>query len=65
MSDDTNNRGAQDRSRVAGGQEYEVRHFAEKHGISAEQAEELIRKHGNSREALDAAAERLGGRSRG
>lgn len=64
MSDDTTNRSAQDRSRVAGGQEYEVRYFAEKHGINAKQAEELIRQHGNSREALDAAAERLGGQAK-
>ena len=59
MSDDTNDRGAQDRARVSGEQEYEVRYFAEKHGISVEQAQELIDRHGNSREKLDAAAERL------
>ena len=61
MSDDTTNRGGQDRSRVAGEQEYEVRYFAEKHGISVEQAQELIDRHGNSREKLDEAAERLSG----
>lgn len=60
MSDDTNNRGGQDRSRVAGDQEYEVRYFAEKHGISIEQAQRLIDQHGNSREKLDEAAGRLG-----
>ena len=62
MPDNTSNRGAQDRARVAGGQTYEVRHFADKHGISEEQAQELIEKHGNSREALDRAAEQLSGR---
>lgn len=61
MSDDTSNRGAQDRSRVAGDQEHEVRYFAEKHGISVEQAERLIAQHGNSREALDQAAKQLRG----
>ncbi|GGD85017.1 hypothetical protein GCM10011515_00900 [Tsuneonella deserti] len=61
MSDDTNNRGAQDRARVAGGEGYEVRYFAEKHGISMEQAQELIDRHGNSREVLDQAAQRLKG----
>ena len=61
MSDDTNDRGAQDRARVSGEQEYEVRYFADKHGISVEQAQELIDRHGNSREKLDAAAERLKG----
>ena len=59
MSDDTNNRGGQDRSRVAGEQEYEVRYFADKHGISVEQAQRLIDEHGNSREKLDEAASRL------
>ena len=58
MSDDTNDRGAQDRARVAGEQDYEVRYFAEKHGMSVERARELIEQHGNSREELDAAAER-------
>jgi len=61
MADDTNNRGGQDRSRVAGGEEYEVRYFAEKHGISIEQAEQLISQHGNSREKLDAAAQQMKG----
>jgi hypothetical protein len=44
---------------VAGGEEYEVRYFADKHGISVEQAEELIRQHGNNRDVLDAAAAKL------
>jgi hypothetical protein len=62
MPDDTTQVGAQDRSRVAGEQEHEVRYFAEKHGISIEQARELIERHGNDRETLDAAAAKLGGR---
>lgn len=59
MSDDTNNRGGQDRSRVSGDEEYEVRYFAEKHGISVDEAQRLIDQHGNSREKLDEAAQRL------
>jgi hypothetical protein len=59
MSDDKNNRGAGDRSRVAGGEAYEVEHFASKHGITAEQARNLIKEIGNDREELDAAAARL------
>ncbi|MGN6499076.1 MAG: DUF3606 domain-containing protein [Tsuneonella sp.] len=59
MPDDPNLQGAQDRSRVAGEQDYEVRYFADKHGISVEQAQQLIERHGNSRAELDAAAERL------
>jgi hypothetical protein len=59
MADDKNNRGGQDRARVAGGEGYEVDYFARKHDISIEQAEELIRTVGNSREKLDEAVARL------
>lgn len=56
MADDKKNTTSADRDRVAGGEEYEVRYFAEKHGLTLEQAQELIDRVGNSREALDAAA---------
>lgn len=59
MSDDTNNRGAQDRARVAVDQPYEVEYFARKHGLTMEQARELIERVGNSRAKLDAAAEQI------
>jgi hypothetical protein len=59
MSDDKANLGGADRTRVAGGEEYEVDYFARKHGISVAQAEVLIREYGNSREELDAAAGKL------
>jgi hypothetical protein len=59
MADDKNNRGEPDRSRVSGSEEYEVRYFAEKHGISIEQAQGLIERHGNDRETLDREAQRL------
>lgn len=59
MADDKTNVGSRDRSRVAGGEGYEVEYFARKHGITAEQARELIRQHGNNREALDREAEKL------
>jgi Protein of unknown function (DUF3606) len=59
MPDDKANRGGADRSRVAGGETYEVEYFAKKHGISVAQAEALIKEHGNSREKLDAAAGKL------
>jgi hypothetical protein len=60
MADDLSNRGAPDRGRVAGDEGYEVDYFARKHGISADQARELIRKHGNNRAVLDAEAAKLG-----
>lgn len=59
MSDDKTNVGGADRARVAGDEEYEVRYFAQKHGISVERAQDLIDKHGNNREALEAAAKSL------
>jgi len=59
MADDKLKRGANDRSKVAGGEGYEVSCFAKKHDITAEQARDLIRKVGNNREKLNAAAAKL------
>lgn len=59
MADDKTKRGAGDRRRVSGSEGYEVGYFARKHGISREQAEGLIKKVGNDREKLNAAAEKL------
>jgi hypothetical protein len=61
MADNKSDVGGQDRSRVAGGQDYEVRHFAEANGISLEQAEHLIARHGNSREDLERAVQQMKG----
>ena len=61
MADDTNNRGGQDRARVSGEQEHEVRYFAEKHGISTQQVQELIKQHGNSRDKLEEAVRQMKG----
>lgn len=59
MSDNKEDRGSQDRSQVAGEQDYEVRHFAEKHDISTEQARQLVETHGNDRETLEQAVKRI------
>jgi hypothetical protein len=59
MVDDKSKRGAGDRRTVSGEQGYEVAYFAEKHGISKEQAAKLIREIGNDRAKLDAAARKL------
>lgn len=64
MTDDTSKRGGRDRATVAGGEGYEVEYLVRKHGITAKQAGDLIREHGNNREILDAAAERLKQQSR-
>lgn len=50
-----------DRGRVAGGQGYELGYFARKHGISRDQARQLIARIGNDRAKLNAAAEKLRG----
>lgn len=59
MADDKAKRGGTDRRQVAAGQGYEVNYFARKHGISRDQAEKLIKRVGNDREKLNAAAEKL------
>ena len=59
MSDDKTDVGGRDRSRVAAGQDYELDHFAQRHGISREQALALIERIGKDREKLDAAAAEL------
>lgn len=59
MADDPNKQDNRDRSRVAGGEDYEVRYFAEENGISMDQARELIRRHGNDRAALEREARKL------
>lgn len=59
MADDKTNTGAGDRRQVAGGEGYEVAYFASKHGITIQQARDLIAQHGNDRATLDAAAAKL------
>lgn len=59
MADNKSKRGGADRRRVAAGEGYEVNYFARKHGITKQQAEDLIKKVGNDREQLNAAAAKL------
>jgi hypothetical protein len=59
MADNKSKRGAADRRRVSGGEGYEVAYFARKHGISRDQAQALIKRVGNDRDKLNAAAEKL------
>lgn len=61
MADDKNKRGGGDRRRVSGGEGYEVNYFAAKHGLSAQQARDLIAKIGGDRAKLNAAAAKLKG----
>lgn len=62
MTDDKMKTDGRDRSRVSGSEPYEVEYFAQKHGLSAEQARGLIADIGNDRDKLDEAAERLTGK---
>jgi len=59
MPDNKSKRGKADRSKVSGAEGYEVGYFAVKHGISREQARNLIKKIGNNRDKLNRAAEKL------
>jgi len=58
--DNKSKQDGRDRSQVSGQDRYEIEYFAERHGITAQQARDLIAKHGNNREELDRAAERIG-----
>lgn len=58
MADDKSKQDGRDRAKVSSTEQYEVRYFAEKHGISADEARDIIKGAGNSREKADAAASR-------
>ncbi len=59
MADDKTKRGASDRKKVAVEEPYEVAYFAKKHGLSKDDAERIIKRHGPERDACDKAANRL------
>ncbi|MER8730655.1 MULTISPECIES: DUF3606 domain-containing protein [unclassified Mesorhizobium] len=59
MADDKTKTDSRDRSRMAGGEDYEVRHFAEEAGITPEQARTLIKRHGTDRKVLNEIAESI------
>ena len=53
MADDKNLRDDRDRSRVAGNEDYEIQHIAEKLGVSAEEVRRAIQQVGNNRERIE------------
>jgi hypothetical protein len=59
MAGDRSQRGEPDRSEVAAGEQYEVEYFAEKHGLSIDQAKKILRDAGSSHFRADAAAAHL------
>ena len=52
MPDDKSKVGKPDRSKVAAEEDYELRHLAEKHGMSIADARKLIERFGNDRKLL-------------
>jgi hypothetical protein len=60
MSDDKTGR-RRDRRQVAGDEDCEVRCFAEKHGLTEEQVQQLIDRVGNGRKALETAVDLMKG----
>ena len=59
MAEDKSKRGARDRDRVSAEDDYEVRYFANKVGLTVQQVRDLIKQHGNDRRTLERAAHKL------
>ncbi|MGE5519712.1 MAG: DUF3606 domain-containing protein [Candidatus Dadabacteria bacterium] len=53
MADNKDLRSSQDRSRVAGNEEYELRYMAEKMGVSTDEIRKAIEEVGNDRSKLE------------
>jgi len=52
MSDDTSKRGPQDSSRISMSEDYEVRYWTEKFGVSREELQRAVDTVGNSASAV-------------
>jgi hypothetical protein len=53
MADDPSKRGPQDRSRISTSEDYEVRYWSRKFGVSPEQLKTAVKKVGNSAKAVE------------
>lgn len=53
MADDKTLRSPQDRSRIAMGEDYEVRYWTEKFGVSQQRLQEAVNSVGNSADAVE------------
>lgn len=53
MSDDLKERGEPDRSRIALGEEHEVRYWTERFGVSEDRLREAVEAAGNSVDAVE------------
>ena len=61
MADDKGKTDQRDRSKVAGGQDYEIEYLTRQTGVTPDQARQLIAAYGNDREKLMKAAKGLAG----
>jgi hypothetical protein len=61
MADDKSNPGGQDRSRINTSEDYEVRDWSKKFGVSADELKEAVKAVGSSAKAVE---EHLKGRKR-
>lgn len=52
MSDDKKNSGAQDRSRIAMGEDYEVRYWTQALGVTKDELQRAVDKVGNGADAV-------------
>ncbi|QIA21851.1 DUF3606 domain-containing protein [Mesorhizobium sp. AA22] len=59
MTDDKSKRDFRDRNKISAYDDYEVNFFALQNNITPAQVRELIRRHGNDRATLTAAAKAL------
>lgn len=53
MADDKTDRGPQDRSRIALGEDYEVEYWTGKFGVSKERLEDAVKAVGSSADAVE------------
>ena len=53
MADDKNIRDGRDRSRVAGNEDYELQHIAEKMNVSIEEVRKAVEQVGNNRQEIE------------
>jgi len=53
MADDKSKKGSQDRERINISEEYEVRQWSKKFGVTPDQLRATVRKVGNSAEAVE------------
>jgi hypothetical protein len=53
MSDDPKKKGAQDRSRISTSEDYEVRYWSKKFGVSPDELKAAVKKVGNSAAAVE------------